>query len=192
MTEREAAEAAHPPAGATAPTGPEPDAAKRLAEAAARSPELAAMLAAGRIGRRPRRPRRALLVVAGLVLGALAAALGAREAGAPATATASPTSSSPSSPGTLIHPLAIARDAATGEEIAPFSGFALSVETDPPGALVAVDGVVRGESPVFTGLACTPGTPIRVRAEKQGLPAREARTACRADTLVRLTLRLGR
>jgi hypothetical protein len=45
---------------------------------------------------------------------------------------------------------------------------------------------------VFTGLACTPGKPIRVRAEKQGLPAREARTACRADTLVRLTLRLGR
>lgn len=199
MTERDAPDLPLPArepaaAGGAGPGDPE----RRLAEAAARSPELAAMLAAGRVGRRPRRPSRAALALAGVAAGAIVAALTAGLTGkrgpepvTPPPAVA-PAPEAPSPPGTLIPPLETARDAATGEEVAPFSGFALSVDTEPPGAVVAVDGAVRGESPVFVGLACTPGAPISVRAEKPGLPPREARTACRADTLVKLRIRLGR
>jgi hypothetical protein len=199
MTKRDGPDAPTPaPETPPAPGAPRVDDAERhLAEAAARSPQLAAMLATGRIGRRRRRPARAALLVAGVLLGAIAAAIAGSRSGRrarelPTAASAPAPAETPSPPGTLIPPLETARDAATGEVIAPFSGFALSVETEPPGAVVAIDGVLRGESPVFTGVECIPGASIRVRAEKPGLAPKESRTACRADTLVKLTIRLGR
>jgi hypothetical protein len=78
------------------------------------------------------------------------------------------------------------------EQTAPFQGFGLSLESDPEGATVAVDGRVLGETPLFTGFPCTPGEILRLRVSRDPLPARELTTACRADTLVKLRVRLGR
>ena len=77
------------------------------------------------------------------------------------------------------------------EETAPFQGFGLSVESDPEGATVSVDGRVLGETPLLTGLPCAPGATLRLRVSRDPLPARELTTACRADTLVKLHVRLG-
>lgn len=80
---------------------------------------------------------------------------------------------------------------AGGEETAPFTGFALSIDTVPPGAVISVAGVVRGEAPLLANVASCRGTEkIEIVAAKQGFrPVRRA-VACRADTLVKLTLRL--
>jgi hypothetical protein len=93
--------------------------------------------------------------------------------------------------GQVLAPLAAERDEDTGEEVAPFQGFAVSVETDPPGALVTVDGVPRGESPAFAGVDCAPGDAIEVRAEAPGRSPARVETSCRADALVKLRLRLA-
>jgi hypothetical protein len=77
------------------------------------------------------------------------------------------------------------------EQTAPFQGFGLSLESDPEGATVAVDGRVLGETPLLTGLTCTPGAILRLRVSREPLPVRELTTACRADTLVKLRVRLG-
>jgi hypothetical protein len=90
-----------------------------------------------------------------------------------------------------LPPLEAEHDQRTGEDVAPFSGFAVSVETVPPGALVVVDGVARGEAPVLAGLDCSPGREIEIRAEAAGRRA-AARVACRTDALVKVTLRLER
>jgi hypothetical protein len=82
--------------------------------------------------------------------------------------------------------------AGPGEEIAPFSGFAVEVETDPPGGLVSIGGVPRGEAPVLANVDCNPGARLEVRAEKAGFPPARRETACRADTLLKLTIRLAR
>lgn len=97
----------------------------------------------------------------------------------------------PSTPLTALPPLEAEHDQRTGEDVAPFSGFAVSVETVPPGALVLVDGVARGEAPVLAGLDCPPGREIEIRAEAAGRRA-ATRVACRADALVKVTLRLER
>jgi hypothetical protein len=127
----------------------------------------------------------------GIRIAVVAAALGAAGAGLwlargerdPAVAGSVPG-------GRILAPLSLARDAASGEEVAPFSGFAVSVETEPPGALVSVDGVARGEAPAFAGVACAPGDRVVVRAEARGRAPAAAETTCRADALVKLTLRL--
>jgi hypothetical protein len=93
--------------------------------------------------------------------------------------------------GQVLAPLAPARDAGTGEEVAPFSGFAVSVETDPPGAVVTVAGIRRGESPAFAGVTCEPGEGVLVRAEMKRRAPAEVETTCRADALVKLRLRLA-
>jgi hypothetical protein len=92
--------------------------------------------------------------------------------------------------GQVLAPLAAEREAGTGEEVAAFQGFAVSVETEPPGALVTVDGVARGEAPAFAGVDCAPGDAIEVRAEAPGRAAVRVETACRQDALVKLRLRL--
>jgi PEGA domain-containing protein len=92
----------------------------------------------------------------------------------------------------ILRPLETSADPATGERVAPFNGFAVSVETDPPGALVRVAGQERGEAPVFAGLPCAPGAPVDVRAEKPGFAPARATTTCRRDALVKLELRLVR
>jgi hypothetical protein len=77
------------------------------------------------------------------------------------------------------------------EQTAPFQGFGLSLESEPEGATVTVDGRVLGETPLLTGLPCTPGALLRLRVSRDPLPAREVTTTCRADTLVKLRVRLG-
>jgi PEGA domain len=93
--------------------------------------------------------------------------------------------------GTLLQPVG-ASGTGDQERVAPFSGFALQIETEPPGAVVEVDGVVRGESPVFTGVDCAPGAKVVVRVRAPGRAPAERVTACRANALVGLTLRLRR
>lgn len=91
-----------------------------------------------------------------------------------------------------LRPIETTADPRTGEEIAPFSGFAIAVETEPPDALVTIAGVERGEAPVLAGIECRPGTEVPVRVEKAGFPATRTATTCRTDALVKLTVRLGR
>ncbi len=95
-------------------------------------------------------------------------------------------------PGRVLDPIRPRADARTGEEVAPFSGFAVSIDTDPAGALVSVGGVPRGEAPAFAGLDCSPGDRVEISAQKAGYRVATASTTCRRDALVKLTLRLGR
>src|SRR5512133_746187 len=110
-------------------------------------PEVAAILA----GTRPRASTRRLLVAGAAAALVLAGGI----AGLLALRPHPPAEPQPELrakwTGTLLQPVGAS---ATGdqERVAPFSGFALQVETEPPGAVVEVDGVVRGESPVFTGV----------------------------------------
>jgi hypothetical protein len=139
----------------------------------------------------PPRPRRSVLPVA---LGAIAAAaivIGLVRWGfAPRGATV--TLESGGDKGQVLEPLQPRADVRTGEQVAPFSGFAVSVDTDPPGAVVSVGGVPRGESPVMAGLDCAPGDAVEITAEKGGFAVARARTTCRRDALVKLTVRLQR
>lgn len=166
---------------------------RRLQEAAARSPEIAAVLA----GRRPKdhdasaRTRRLLFIVAGATVGigllwltlawrAPGGAKGAEQArGEPAQEIDTAHYLSPIE----------ARPVGEGEAVAPFAGFALSIDTEPPGALVSIAGVPRGEAPVLANIECR-GERVVVTAEKAGFRPARQEIACRADTLVKLALRL--
>lgn len=147
-------------------------------------PELGAVV-------RPRRGRRPLALAALVVLGAAIAgaggvyawrALRAKPVDLPAEL----------DDAIYLRPIKTEKTA-PGEETAPFTGFALSIDTVPPGAVISVGGVVRGEAPLLANVASCRGTEkIEIRAEKKGFrPARRA-IGCRADTLVKLTLRLER
>jgi len=94
--------------------------------------------------------------------------------------------------GRVLDPIRPRSDARSGEQVAPFSGFAVSVETDPPGAVVTIGGVPRGESPVLAGLDCSPGDKVEITAEKGGYAVARTATTCRADALVKLNVRLRR
>jgi hypothetical protein len=94
--------------------------------------------------------------------------------------------------GRALDPIQPRSDARTGEKVAPFSGFAVSVDTDPPGAVVSIAGVPRGEAPVLANLDCAAGDRVEISAEKAGFPVARTATACRSDALVKLTLRLRR
>jgi PEGA domain-containing protein len=89
-----------------------------------------------------------------------------------------------------IRPIETELEPGTGEQVAPFSGFAVSIETEPGDALVTVGGVERGESPVLAGVECTPGAKVPIRVAKPGFRPARASTVCRADALVKLTIRL--
>jgi hypothetical protein len=160
---------------------------RQLTQAAARNPELAAMLA-GRHDDPSARYRRvaALVGIAAVAVGIAWAALTwlpvPASGGARAPAAELDTSH-------YLRPLETA-SAGPDEEVAPFSGFAIAVETEPPGALVTIAGVPRGEAPALANLECKPGARLEVRAEKEGFAPARAETACRADTLVKLTVRL--
>ncbi|HEX9399334.1 MAG TPA: PEGA domain-containing protein [Anaeromyxobacter sp.] len=166
----------------------EPD--RRLDEAAKRSPELAAMLA-GRHDDPSARYRRVATLVGGAVLGVGLLWLavhslspGARRPEAKAFEPAVEIDTS--------HYLAPIKTQAAGpdEETAPFTGFAISVDTEPGGALVSIAGALRGEAPVLATLACRGTEQVEVRAEKAGFSPVRRVVACRTDTLLKLTLRL--
>jgi hypothetical protein len=80
---------------------------------------------------------------------------------------------------------------ADGQEVLPFDGFALSVESEPDGATVAVDGRPFGETPVMSSVTCAPGAELKVRVEKAPLAAREIAVRCREKALVKVTARLA-
>lgn len=166
------------------------DSDQNLEAAARRSPAVAAMLAGVHDDPGPRYWRIAALVaVAAVGVGGAwyaASSFAARKAG-PAT----------NEPATEIDkseyllPIKTER-AAADEETAPFNGFAVSIDSEPPGAVVWVAGKVRGEAPVLSNVSCGGAESIEVRAEKPGFrPVRRA-VRCRDDTLVKLTLRLQR
>jgi len=169
-----------------APTDPD----RKLLQASARSPELAAMLAGRRDDPSARYRRLAVLVGGGalaitLVWFSIPAFHG------------SPAPQRPHEPAEEIdnsHYLSPFKTAVSGrgEETAPFTGFAISVDTEPAGGLVTIAGVPRGEAPVLANVDCRPGTKLQVQAEKAGFPPVRRDTACRADTLVKLTIRLGK
>jgi PEGA domain len=91
-----------------------------------------------------------------------------------------------------LRPLESEVEATGGERVAPFSGFAVAVETEPEDALVTIAGVERGEAPVLAGVECKPGAKVPIRVVKRGFRPARASTLCRADALVKLTIRLAR
>ena len=165
---------------------------RSLDDAAARSPELARMLAGKHDNPSARYRRVALLVCGGFVaVGILwfaASAIGrpgqkaAEQRGEPAEEI---------DRSHYLGPIQTAA-AGAGEEVAPFSGFAISVETVPPGALVSIAGVPRGEAPALANLDCRPGRRVELRAELAGHRPVRREIACREDALVKVTLRLER
>ncbi len=82
--------------------------------------------------------------------------------------------------------------APNGEETSPFTGFAVTVDTEPAGAVVSIGGKVRGEAPVLANVDCRGTEKVAVVARKDGFRPATRELACRADTLVKLTLRLER
>jgi hypothetical protein len=85
-----------------------------------------------------------------------------------------------------------ARRDASGELVAPFQGFGLSVESVPPGATVRVGGRDVGETPLVTSVDCRPGDPVEVRVEKRPLRSQVRTVRCRADALLTLQVALAR
>jgi hypothetical protein len=126
----------------------------------------------------------ALLVAAGLGWAALAVLRPHRRAApAPEPAVAVERSQ-------LLPPLAVTGD---GDELtAPFEGFAVSIDTDPPGGKVTVGPEVRGDAPLLAGVPCAPGEPVELTATLPGGATVKRVTTCRKDTLVKLTLRAAR
>lgn len=161
----------------------------RLEEAARRSPEVAAMIAGGRRAPGPRYRRIATLVgAAALGVGGVWLAASTLRHRAP------PSAGDPAAEiDRSVYLLPLKTEASPqGEETAPFSGFAVSIDSEPPGAVVSIAGKVRGEAPVLANVACARGDRVEVRAERKGFRAVRREIACRADTLVKLTLRLER
>jgi hypothetical protein len=168
------------------------DAGRRLEEAAQRSPELTAMLAARRGGPSALHRRVATLVGGGVLgIGLVWLAVSSMST---ARSAAEPRPFEPAEEIDRSHWLAQIKTQpeGSGEETAPFEGFAISVETVPAGAVVSILGTRRGEAPVLANVECRGTEPVEIRAEKPGfLPARRE-VGCRADALLKLTLRLER
>ncbi|HEX9241470.1 MAG TPA: PEGA domain-containing protein [Anaeromyxobacter sp.] len=159
----------------------------RLEEAMRRSPELAAMLAKDRAD--PLRRFRRLAAV----LGALGVAIVVlwlavrgisrwRSHDEPATEIDN----------SVYLPPIKTEKAPTGEEIAPFTGFAVSVDTVPQGALVSIAGKVRGEAPVLASVDCKGTEKVAIGVRKEGYRSVRRELQCRADQLVKLTIPLER
>jgi hypothetical protein len=139
-------------------------------------------------GTRTPRYRWAVLLGLGLLVGIGGAYLAARKL--------SPQRAPPSEPAEAVDTDAylapIEFEPGTGEAVAPFSGFAVSIETEPADALVTVGGVERGEAPVLAGVECRPGAKVPIEVAKPGFRRARATTLCRSDALVKLTVRLRR
>ena len=159
---------------------------QRLRAAAARSPGLAAMLAGQHEDPTPRYRR--IATIAGI--GALAAVvLWVALSALPRPKRAEPAEEIDRS---VYLPPIKTQPAGHGEETSPFNGFAVSIDTDPPGAIVSIAGAVRGEAPVLSNVGCRESEKVEVRAQKEGFRPVRRELSCRADTLVKLTLRLER
>jgi len=80
-------------------------------------------------------------------------------------------------------------DPETGERVSAFEGFGLTVDTEPPGATILVNGEDKGTSPLLTTVDCDPGEDVSVEARRGRLRGR-ATARCRADQLARLRMTL--
>ncbi len=78
---------------------------------------------------------------------------------------------------------------ASGERVRWFQGFGLSIESEPSGAHVLVNGEERGETPLTASVDCKPGDAVRVEVHG-GRGAQVRTTPCRADQLVEMSFRL--
>jgi hypothetical protein len=166
---------------------PSPDD-RRLSEAMDRSPELAAMMAAKREDPGPRY-RRLGALLGGLALAIVIGLVALRSVQKPPGKKFEPADEIDRS--VYLPPIKTER-AAGGEEVSPFTGFAVSVESEPPGAVVTIAGKERGEAPVLASVECRGTEPVLIIARKEGfLPARRE-LPCRADQLVKLKLLLER
>jgi hypothetical protein len=92
----------------------------------------------------------------------------------------------------ILSPNQARRDPETGDLTSPFQGFGISVDSRPAGAHVLVDGGEMGETPLVASVDCEAGHEVEVRVEKAGYRAQRRAVRCRADTLVRLDVRLER
>jgi len=79
-----------------------------------------------------------------------------------------------------------------GTTVLPFQGFALDVETTPPGARLVVNGRALGQTPLVAQVDCRPGDPVEIRLELAGRKPHRRTVACRADTLLGLAVALSR
>ncbi len=70
-------------------------------------------------------------------------------------------------------------------------GFMLRVTSDPPGARLWVDGVDRGQVPLFVNVVCTEGEKVLVQVVKDGLAPWEREIGCREDETLLVRARLG-
>jgi hypothetical protein len=159
---------------------------RQLEEAARRSPELAAILA-GKHDDPFARYRRLALVVGAVAIAAVAlyfagrALLGSRRSEQAVEIDRS----------VYLPPIKTERTA-PNEETSPFTGFAVTVDTDPPGAVVSIGGKVRGEAPVLANVECSGAEKVVVTARKEGYRPTRREVQCRADLLVKLLIRLDR
>ncbi|QRN96250.1 PEGA domain-containing protein [Archangium violaceum] len=78
----------------------------------------------------------------------------------------------------------------TREERTAFKGALLSLESQPSGANVRVNGVDQGDTPVTVGLDCVPGRTLVVEFTLRGFQKATHRTPCPRDSLVTVTARL--
>lgn len=156
---------------------------QQLRAAAARSPELADLLAGRHDDPGPRYRRiAAIAAVAAAAIVGLVFAI---------RALPRPHPSEPAEIDRSVYLAPIKTEAAGhGEETSPFAGFAVSIDTDPPGAVVSIGGVVRGEAPVLSNVACRGSDKVQIRAAKPGFRPVHRELSCRADTLVKVTLHL--
>lgn len=71
-----------------------------------------------------------------------------------------------------------------------FKGALLMLESEPLGAIVRMNGINQGDTPVTVGLDCTPGTTISITFAMRGYESLTHRTACPHDALVKVTAKL--
>ena len=71
-----------------------------------------------------------------------------------------------------------------------FKGALLSLESEPSGATVRMNGINQGDTPITVGLDCTPGTTISITLSLRGYESLTHRTACPRDALVKVTAQL--
>jgi len=90
---------------------------------------------------------------------------------------------------TPIDPAEAAPDA-SGERVRWFPGFGVSVESNPGGASVLVNGRDLGRTPLTASVKCTPGEAVEVEVRRDGHRPHRQTTRCREDQLVELSVEL--
>ena len=72
------------------------------------------------------------------------------------------------------------------------SGFHLRVESDPAGGVLWIDGTKRGETPIFTNVACEEGDTVELMVVKEGFSRWRKELFCRKGETISVAARLDR